>query len=136
MSSFGAFVFWLEHRQGVRCIALLSDGHLVVFVLVSFFTHTVGYSFGGFLNRWPWNGRLWPKGIDYLYYLFGTLVLAVLLAQIYGESEVLLKALKWEVFFGIFLFNMKIFKTSYEIFPHTLGWRDGWIRDLFIGRVW
>ena len=97
------------------------------------FVHIFGYCFAGLLHRLV--GKLWPKGIDYIYYIFGAAVLVLILARIYEEQGLLAEATRAQVVAGVYLFSLKLFKTSYELFPNKFKWTDGWIRDPFFGRV-
>jgi len=99
------------------------------------FVHIFAYSFAGLLHRWPLGGKLWPKGIDYVYYVFGAAVLVLVLANIYEQKSLLAEAARAEVVAGAYLLSLKLFKTSYELFPEKFKWTGGWIRDPFFGKV-
>jgi len=119
-----------EQRPSFNQVVL---AFIVLFSSSFAFVHIFGYCFAGLLH-WFW-GKLWPKGIDYVYYFFGTAVLLLILAKIYGEQGLLDEATRAQVVAGVYLFSLKLFKTSYELFPDKFKWTEGWIRDPFFGRV-
>lgn len=103
-----------------------------LFVLAALFVHAFCYCFSGLLHRV--GGRLWPKGIDYIYYVFGALALILIAANIFEEKALVADAIRGEILGGIYLFNLKIFKTSYDLFP-ALQSSGHWVRDPFFGKL-
>ena len=130
-----AFVYTGLSATQRPSLSLVLMAFAALFTLGLLFVHVFAYCFAGVLNRWPFGGRFWPKGIDYVYYMFGSAVLALLVAEIYGEQAIRVEALRVEVVIGVYLFNLKLLKTSYELFPGTFKWSQGWVRDPFFGKV-
>lgn len=99
---------------------VISAGILVVIAFFFFagWAHALSYCIGGAMNQIcekSWPGRnSWPKVLDYLYYSAGGVFLffVVLQASTTPASEA------WfSVTFGIFVLNIKLLKTSIELFP-------------------
>ena len=104
---------------------------ITLFVFSFLVIHVLGYSFAGFLNK----TQYWPKAIDYPYYFFGSFILVMVMANLYKETDLVTLASRVEVIAGVYLFNLKLFKTTYELFP-TFQEEDCGIRDpIFRKRV-
>jgi hypothetical protein len=107
----------------------------IQFTCAFFAIHFLGYCFSGAFHSLSskYAGlSLWPKILDYPYYALGSYLLIGILANLYKQEEAGIVLSEMEVMFGVYLLNLKIFKTSYEVFPESwFRHRVGWVRDPF-----
>ncbi len=83
------------------------------FIIIGAGLHYFAYCLGGALKAWL--GAAWPKLIDYPYYTAGAVLLVWIASQTSAGEQ--LVALRFEIVSGMILLNLKILKTSTEIFP-------------------
>lgn len=112
---------------------------LLFFFTLAFFSalfcvHFFAYCFSGILHKIF--RKLWPKGIDYLYYFSASVSLLLIAANILNAREFLSSGIKIEAVMGIYLLNFKFMKTSYEIFPGLFQNREILVREPIFGEIW
>jgi hypothetical protein len=72
---------WSDH--GLFAYRVLCVFGSFLFALISL--HSLLYCFGGWIKKTM--RILWPKGIDYVYYLFAALLLLTVVAEIYDPPD-------------------------------------------------
>ena len=107
----------------------------ILFVSSAVFIHFLGYCFSGVLNKWPFEGVLWPKSFDYIYYICAFVLLITIAAGLYDLNDFVTSISKTEIIIGVYLLNLKIFKTSYELFPNKYQHKEYLIRDPILGGI-
>ncbi len=108
--------------------------YLILFGSAAILVHILAYVFSGLLHRIPFFGRLWPKGIDYIYYSIGALLVLSIVAEVMNQQGFVSDVIKLEVMGSALLLNFKIFRTSYDVFE-TFKWKDGWVRIWYVGQI-
>ncbi len=121
----------------------LSSAGIRVVIAFFFFTgwaHLLFYCVGGAMNQicekcWP-EKKSWPKVLDYFYYFAGGFFLFFVVMQTYTSPA---SEIWYSVSFGIFVLNLKILKTSIELFPDIYANKiavRNFERKTVISRIW
>lgn len=84
------------------------------FISVTLGLHAFVYSFGGLLGKN--NNKIWPKIIDYPYYVTAAALLVIIAISIQSNVSQLRAIAGYEIVVGIIVVNLKIMKTSVEMF--------------------
>ena len=95
---------------------------LIAFILLLIGIHAIGYCYHGMLYKWT-SGK-WPKIIDYFYYIAASIFLFLLL----DSSK---QTIIYDILVGSILFNLKILKTTIEVFTNSYNKDVALIRSIY-----
>jgi len=117
------FLIWLSFSlvksasaaPNAEYIGIIAQNILGAFISVTVSIHILFYCFGGVVaSLFP--KKLWPKVIDYPYYLAAAALLIMIAYNIQSSQGDLIRIAGYEIVVGILVLNLKILKTSVELF--------------------
>lgn len=137
----GAFFVYAALETAAQGDVISGGGRVVIaFFFFAFWAHALSYCVGGAMYQiceklWP-GKKSWPKVLDYLYYSAGGVFLFFVVLQ---TSTSPVSEAWFSVAFGIFVLNLKLLKTSIELFPDMYANKvavRNFERKAVVFRVW
>jgi hypothetical protein len=111
--------------------------NIAVWYLAAFFIsvavgfHIIAYCFCRLLGKLF--GKYWPTGIDYLYYLSAGALLSLLIAKHYNQTDIVGIFGKYEISASVVMLNLKLLKTTVNIYSWHYELGKPLVRDLWLG---